>query len=63
MNGSLTTMEVKEGQPSTLAVGVQMRHWLVPHPHVVDNDQEGFLRSWGPAAHLVPQPGVSAPGR
>ena len=42
LNGSPTTMKLKEPHPSRLVGAVEMYNGLVPHPHVVDKNSGGI---------------------
>ena len=39
---------IKEEATSRLVGGAEMQNGLVPHPHVVDTIQEGYLGCRGP---------------
>ena len=62
--GSLTTKELKKSHLSRQVGGVEMQRcrdaeWVIPHPHVVGENQEGYLRSEGSQTTKlrVPLPG------
>ena len=63
LNGSLTTVELKEPHSPRLVGGVQVQNRLLSHPHVANKNSGGLSWEQGVPAHQALQPRVPVPGR
>ena len=61
LNGNVTTTELKKPHQSRRVGDAEMQNRWVPHPCMVDKNQEGYLRNKGSQPHTCsPSPGFHA---